>query len=205
MEAYEWLGWTYHVEWLWRWNADPQTLERALTLAQQAVALDDSLPGAHSLLSNVYAEKQQYDQAIAEGERAIALDPNNARSYDRQAVALLFAGRPAEALKRMEQAMRLNPRYPPISLFQLGWAYYGTGRYAEAVATLKEATNRNSNLLPAHIILAASYWRQWYFQQSVDGPKLAEAVAEAKRIIKLNDRYPPSHWVLGDDHRWQKP
>ena len=32
-------------------------------------------------LEHVYAEKQQYDQAIAEGERAIALDPNNADSY----------------------------------------------------------------------------------------------------------------------------
>ena len=32
-------------------------------------------------LESVYAQKQQYDQAIAEGERAIALDPNNADSY----------------------------------------------------------------------------------------------------------------------------
>jgi hypothetical protein len=32
-------------------------------------------------LSYVYASKQQPDQAIAEGERAIALDPNNADSY----------------------------------------------------------------------------------------------------------------------------
>ena len=80
-EAYAWLGWTYWIEWVLRWSADPQTLERALALAQQAVALDDSLPRAHSLLSYVYAQKQQYDQAIAEGERAIALDPNNADSY----------------------------------------------------------------------------------------------------------------------------
>ncbi len=76
--AYVSLGWTYWVEWLYRWSADPQTLERALALAHQALALDDSLPAAYSLLSNVYYLKQQYDQAIAEAERAIALDPNNA-------------------------------------------------------------------------------------------------------------------------------
>jgi len=61
-EAYARLGQTYYLEWGFHWSADPQTLERALTLAQQAIALDDSLPGAHSLLSQVYAEKQQYDQ-----------------------------------------------------------------------------------------------------------------------------------------------
>jgi adenylate cyclase len=80
-EAYARLGEAYWLEWGWRWSADPQILERALALAQQAVALDDSLPLAHSVLSWVYAEKHQSDQAIAEGERAIALNPNHADSY----------------------------------------------------------------------------------------------------------------------------
>ena len=116
-EAYAWLGWTYWIEWVFRWSADPQTMERALALAQQALALNDSLPTAHSLLSIVYAQKQQYDQAIAEGERAIALDPNDAHSYAVQAEVLNFAGRPEEALQAVEQAMRLNPRYPPWYLY----------------------------------------------------------------------------------------
>src|SRR5713226_5569686 len=113
---------------------DPQTLEQAFALAQQALALDDSLPRAHSLLSWVYTQKQQYDQAIAEGERAIALDPNNADSYAFQEDVLNFAGRPEEALRMMEQAMRLNPHYPPFYLGDLGWTYSLTGRYTEAVA-----------------------------------------------------------------------
>ena len=91
------------------------------------------------------------------GERAIALDPNNADSYACQAEVLNFAGRPEEALRMMEQAMRLNPRYPPWYLFELGWAYRLTGRYAEAIATLKEAISRSPNFLPAHLHLAVSY------------------------------------------------
>ena len=35
-EAYALLGETYYLEWIWRWSADPQTLEQALALAQQA-------------------------------------------------------------------------------------------------------------------------------------------------------------------------
>ena len=68
----------------------------------------------------IYARKQQYDQAIAEGERAIALDPNNAEGYAGQANVLFFAGRPEDALRVIEQAMRLNPYYPAWYLQALG-------------------------------------------------------------------------------------
>jgi tetratricopeptide (TPR) repeat protein len=62
---------------------------------------------------------------------------------------LNVAGRPEEALRRVEQAMRFNPRYPPYYLIQLGWACSLTGRYAEAVATLKEALSRSSTHIGA--------------------------------------------------------
>src|SRR5262249_1345405 len=156
-EAYEGLSVTYFAEWNWRWSAAPQTLERALALAQKGAALDDSLPVVHWGLSHVYVAKQQYDQAIAEGEQAIALDPNNADSYAVLAEALNFAGKPEEALRAVAQAMRLNPHYPPWYLSELGWAYLSTGRYAEAITTLKEAVSRNPNNLGAQTNLAFSY------------------------------------------------
>jgi hypothetical protein len=73
-DAYTALGWSYYLEWDFRWSADPQTLERALTMAQRAIALDDSLAYAHALLGMVYAQKQQYDQAMVESERSTALE-----------------------------------------------------------------------------------------------------------------------------------
>jgi TolB-like protein/Flp pilus assembly protein TadD len=203
-EAYVWLGWTYYREWFSRWSADPQTLERALTLAQQALALDDSLPGAHSLLSWVYMKKQQYDQAIAEGERAIALDPNDAESYQFQAEVLNFAGRPEDALRMAEQAMRLNPRYPPGYLFRLGWTYYLTGRYAETVATLQEFISRSPSHPYGRLFLAGSYVGQWASQQSADAQTLVQALAAAQRGLTLNDSLPWGHWVLGTVCLWQK-
>jgi TolB-like protein/predicted Zn-dependent protease len=203
-EAYVWLGVTYWTEWFQHWSADPQNLERTLALAQQALALDDSLPFAHSLLSGVYAQKQQYDQALAEGERAIALNPNNGDSYAFQAQALWFTGRPEEALRMVEQAMRLNPRYPPFYLFELGTAYFWTGRYAEAVATLKEALSRRPTHVPTHLTLTDSYMQQWVSQQNPDAQTLAQALAEGQRALALNDSQPASHRVLGTVYLWQK-
>jgi len=203
-EAYAWLGVTYMLEWVWRWSADPQTLERALVLAQQAVALDNSLPIAHSVLSLVYAQKQQYDQAIAEGERAIALDPNNANSYIVQAEALNWAGRPEEALRAVERAIRLNPRYPPDYLRELGWTYQMTGRYAEAIATAKEVISRSPDYLAAHLILAGSYLGQWVSQQSPTAQTLGPAVVAVQRALALNDSFHWSHIHLGSIYLHQQ-
>jgi adenylate cyclase len=203
-EAYAALGASYYLEWIWHWNTDPQTLARALALGQQAVALDDSLPLAHSVLSWVYAQRQQFDQAIAEGQRAIALDPNNADVYVALAEALFFVGRPDEMSKLVEQAMRLNPRYPPTYLEELGWGYCLTGRYTEAVATLKEAISRSPAHLGAHVGLASSYVQQWAYQQGADAQTLEQALEIAHRIIALNDFLPPGHQILGTVYLLQK-
>lgn len=56
--------------------------------------------------------------------------------------------------------MRLNPHYPPFYLFELGWAYRLTGRYAEAVTALEETISQSPNFPPAHFNLAASYVEQ---------------------------------------------
>jgi adenylate cyclase len=197
-EAAAFLCWTYLAEWVFHWSADPQNLERALALAQKAIALDDSLPVAHSLLSWIYAEQHQTDLALAEGERAIALDPNNADSYALQAQALSFAGRPEDVLRLMAQALRFNPRYPPWYLFEVGWAYRMTGRYAEAIATLKDLLSRDPNFLPAFSNLAISYLWQWLVQQSSSTTQPWEpAVAAAQRTVALNEAYHWGHLTLG--------
>ncbi len=203
-EAYAWLGATYYLEWILRWSADPQTPERAVALVRKALALDDSLPIAHSLLSSIYAEKQQYDQALAEGERAIALDPNNADSYQAQAQALNWAGRPEEALQVIERAMRLNPRHPPFYLWELGLAYNLTGRYTEAVTTQKEVISLSPNFPSAYLQLAYSYLGQWVTQQSPTAQTLEPAVAAAQRALALNDSDYRLHIVLGCVYLYQQ-
>jgi len=175
-----------------------------LGLAQQALALDDSLPRAHGVLSFVYVLKQQYEEAIAESEQATTLDPNNADLYTMRAFVLNSAGRPEAALKMAEQAMRLNPRYPPIYLFQLGWAYNSAGRYAEAVATLKELISRSPNFPYAHFLLANSYWLQWLSQQSPAAQTLEPALAAVQRALALNDSWHWNHIVLGYIYLYQQ-
>ncbi len=203
-DAYVMLGFTYHNEWIWRWSTKQQTLEYALALVQKAIALDDSLPDAHSLLSMIYALKQEYDQAVTEGEQAIALDPNNGDSYAIQAQILNFAGRGEEAIQMVGRAMRMNPRYPAWYAFELGWAYLITGQCDQATSALQEALHQNPNYLAAHFSLAISYLRQWVFQLSADTQLLAQAMAMAQRGFTLSDSLPWGHLILGQIYLGQK-
>ena len=203
-DAYAGLSSVSYLDHLYRWNSDAQALERAMKMARKAVAVDDSLPLAHSLLSLAYAQQKQYKQALAEGERAIALDPNNAASYNAQAEVLSFSGRPEEALRSMEQAMRLNPHYPPMYLFEVGWASQYTGQYAKAIAALKTAVLRNPDMLAAHFRLATSYVWQWAFQLSSDPQTLALAFAAGQRAVSLGNALSLVHRALGGVYLWQK-
>ena len=202
--AYASLGWTYYLECAWQWNPDPQGLERAFELAQQAVALDDSSSYAHGLLGNVYMRKKQYEQALTEGERAIILDPNHAEAYVWLGNIMNLLGRPQEAAGLTETALRLNPHSPSPYLSNLGWAYLLMGRSEEAIAALKQAVTRSPNYLDAHLLLANSYLQAWTLQWSQDPHTLERAFESVQRALALNDSYSYAHVMLGLIHLWNK-
>jgi tetratricopeptide (TPR) repeat protein len=167
-----------------------------LTLAQQAVALDDTLSAAHLWLGLAYQMKTQYEPAIAELEQAIALDPNSAEGYAGLGSVLTAAGRPVEAMGWLEKAMRFHPRYPFWYALQLGVAYRLTGRYAEAIATQKQVVLRNPNNEGPYLDLAIDYIEQWGAQLNQDPQTLEQALEVALRAVALND-YWATHSVLG--------
>jgi len=155
-DACAFLGESYWMEWFSCWNQNAQTLERALELAERAVALDDTLPHAHNVLSLVYLSQKRHDQAIAAAKRALALDPNYADGYADLGFFLTYAGRPEETFELVEKAMRLNPRYPAYYSWVLGQAHLLTGRYAEGIAALKVSLIR-TDFLHSHIDLVLAY------------------------------------------------
>ncbi|NIQ37915.1 MAG: tetratricopeptide repeat protein [Proteobacteria bacterium] len=77
----------------------------------------------------------------------------------------------------VKKAMRLNPMYPAYYLWELGHSYFLIGRYEDAIETLKRVLDRNSDFMPAHVYLAASY------SQIGRGE---EARAEAAEIERLS-------------------
>jgi tetratricopeptide (TPR) repeat protein len=128
-----------------------------LAAAEKAVALDDSLPLAHTYLAWVHVWKKQHEQAIAEGERAIAFDHNFAEGYAYLGNILNFAGKPEEAVAAIERAMRLDPHYPPNYLVYLARGYDLLGKREDAIAALRKCITLDPDRFAAHQLLASIY------------------------------------------------
>jgi adenylate cyclase len=104
-----------------------------------ARAMEEPTPLALQISTAMLAQRGRHDEAVAEGERAIATDPNSADGYVAHAGALNLAGYPDKALPLMEKAVRLNPHYPTSYLYELGLARYGMEQYDEAAVVLERA------------------------------------------------------------------
>jgi len=179
--AHAFLGWTYLQEWIWQWSADPQALDRAVTLIQQALALDASLPSVHGRLSLVYVWKKQHEQAIAHAEQAVALDPNDTEGYLRLAEVLNFAGQPEKALGWAEKALRLRAPFPGGEyLAVVGWTYQLLRRYEKAIALLQQAIGYAPQHPGFRALLAVSY---------SEVGREEEARAAAATLLRLNPHY----------------
>jgi tetratricopeptide (TPR) repeat protein len=115
--SYVQLGWVYSNDyWLGNTKSPQENLEKGIELAQKALAMDDSLASPHGLLCALYNWKREYDKAIAEGERAVALNPGGASELVGYATSLSWAGRPEEAIQLFQKAVRLNP-FNPAGLY----------------------------------------------------------------------------------------
>ena len=157
-----------------------ESIEKAIELAQKSLAVDDSRAEDHARLSLLYCLRKEWDKAIAEGERGIALNPSGADVQYWYAATLTFAGRPEEAIFLFEKAIRLNPFGPSRYFIGYGHALRYTGRFEEAVSAYKKAIKREPNNFLAHLNLAATY--------SMMGRE-KEAQSEAEEVRRLNPKF----------------
>jgi adenylate cyclase len=179
--AYVMLGWTYWMDARFGWvDSRAESFKVAGKYAQKGMELNDSLDNAYYLMGSVYFNQGQHEKGIAEVERAIALNPNGANNYNGLAMMVGGLGRWDESIQLAKKAIRLHPFAKASFYHTLGRAYFMTGQYDEAIATLKKSLEKNPNYLPAHAFLAACY-------SSLD--RLAEAASEADEVRRINPKF----------------
>jgi TolB-like protein/class 3 adenylate cyclase len=120
-------------------------------------ALKSPSPLAHVLQARMFAEWGFPGEAVAEAEKAVAVDESDAAALAGLADALVKADRAAEGLGHIERALRLDPHHPPSYLIILGAVQFGMEDFEAAAATFERAVRHNpDNELP-WIYLASSY------------------------------------------------
>jgi len=141
-------------------------------------------------MNMIYYIQGQHEKAIAEGEKAIALAPNDPRNHIILALALNAGAKPEEAIVHAKKAMRLEPYYPAWFLDMiLAPSYDQAGRYEEELEVDKQLLERAKKgewpLQNAHQNLAVDYARL---------DRMEEAQAHAKELRKIDPNFSVERW-----------
>ncbi len=100
----------------------------------------------------------------------------------------LIPSKPAEAVKLLQQALRLNPQLPTLR-YELGLAYHAIGDEADAAAELREAVTDTPESAAAHNYLGIVSF------QMGDAKAARE---EFRAAAKLAPKDPNAHFNLGE-------
>jgi adenylate cyclase len=147
----------YWVEVLYGFSNEPETfLERAVELAKQAIQRNDVTGYAFMVLAHIHLERREYDQALEAANRAVSDRPSCPVVYALKANMLNYLGASTKAIEYAEYAVRLSPIQPPFYAAVLPTAYYGCGRYEEAIAAAKAMVELDQQNVEPYLIMAAS-------------------------------------------------
>ena len=142
------------------------------------------------MLAQAYLARGAVDQAMAHAERSLAFNPNDATAVEQVGLISIRAGRAAEGIDLIRQAMRLNPYHPDWYWTDLAIGLYAARRHAEALDANRRIAAWKS---PAHLARLAACYAQL--------GRLDEARAEAAELLKVKPDFRISSQVASYKNR----
>lgn len=166
-----------------------QDRARALEMYQAALAAGPLEPFfAHLARGRIAFAGGRLEEAAAELEAAVALQPDHDDAVTLLGTVLGRLGRLDEAIGYLERAAARSPRafWP---LLELGRIYLDLGDYEQAITTLSTAAQRRTDVAQSFELLAESYARAGH---------IAQAIPVWRQALALNPNNSLSHARLGD-------
>jgi predicted TPR repeat methyltransferase len=143
---------------------------------------------AMNLLAILYAQQQQYAQAIPWLEKALQQEPHEIVSLHHLAICLQHVGDTDKALQYIQQALALAPEHAEI-YNTLGNVYQAQQQLEQAKNQYKTAINLQPDYTDAYLNLGTIYLKQQDF---------AEARYCFNQILTINPQHTAAHFQLGN-------
>ncbi len=142
-------------------TSSEESYHRAKAYAEQALALDDSLPEVYTSLAFVV---EGYERDLVEMERllrrAIQLDPSYALAHARLALLLVELNRRDEAVEAVRTALALDPLSPHL-ITRYASCLFAAKRYIKAVDQARRALELDEENDEAWWIIWFSHAALW--------------------------------------------
>lgn len=184
--AYTGLAESWYIAVSMGWAEAPrQYLDRAAEAASRALDIDDSDVRAHVVLGRIAIFDHRYSEALAEMDRAIAINPNDAHAIAGRGNALMWMGQTDNAVAALEAARRLDPKLGPLDRFALSLAYYLKQRYDAAIEEARLNLRETAGANFSRIVLAAAY---------AEAGRAEDAARIAAEIRRLDPTFDPQHF-----------
>ena len=140
------------------WADMAATVPIAERAALAAVEADRDDAWAHHGLAYTYLFRRRFDDALAEFELALRLNPNFAMAHAFYGVTLCYAGRWQDGDAAARRALQLSPRDPLAAIYcgVVGYAQFIGRNYEDAMQMARESMRQRADFVGAHRVLTAA-------------------------------------------------
>jgi TolB-like protein len=178
------------------WRDDHETTyEAALEYAARSLVADPGNSTGHVAVGYARLFQRRHDEAVAAGEKAVALDSNSSGVYHMTAMFHGYAGNFRKSVQYEEQAQRLSPLSRNESRVDEARMRFHLGDFAAARDIAKRVLTERPRWLTAQTTLAAALWNLG----SED-----EARATVRAMLANHPNLTTSRWAQRLPYRNQK-
>jgi adenylate cyclase len=178
------------------WEEDrAATYEAALDCAARALAADPGCGEAYTTIGYVRTFQRRHGEAVAAGDKAIALSPSGADAYHMAGMYHGYAGNFQNAAVYEEQAQRLSPIDFNVSMVDEARARFHLGDYIAARDTALRVLTAKPRWLTAQTTLVAALWNL-----GSEG----EARGIVRELLVRHPGFSVGRWALGLPYRRQE-
>jgi tetratricopeptide (TPR) repeat protein len=103
----------------------------------------------HLMLGSAFADQKEYDTALEQYRKALAIDPSQEQAHYLAGLALIRNGRPKEAVEDLRAALKLSPG-DTLAKYHLAFSLIQIRELEEAQALLREVIQQNPKYADAY-------------------------------------------------------